>query len=226
MLKFDKCGCTDSFKQRLVECNEAEVASVRGQALASKTQQLVIQQREGEEVRNQTWRVPRSRTAETGRTSRKERGPSGFFLPGIPIFTDGSNYSDEEDGLASAGSAAIQVQSGSSVRRLKYRLDPDRPQTAVMAEHLAAKLACIHSKGARTLVTDPKSVVKSLQEGRRDACSWSRSMAGVWKDAHLDWIEVRKAKAHSTRDQAVEQEVVEDFQGNEALDLKLRKRPG
>ena len=93
-----------------------------------------------------------------------EDGPFRF-LPGIPIFTDGSCCNGTDSALAVAGVALVQLQEGVIVRSLQVCLPCSMPATAAAGEHMAPALANLYSTGEYHIVTDCSSVFRSAALG-------------------------------------------------------------
>ena len=108
-----------------------------------------------------------------------EDGPFRF-LPGIPIFTDGSCYNGTDSALAVAGVALVQLQEGVIVRSLQVCLPCWIPATAAAGEHMAPAIANLYSStGEYHIITDCSSVFRSASLGADFALNWSRPMAGM-----------------------------------------------
>ena len=90
--------------------------------------------------------------------------------------------------------------------------------TAAHGEHWAAKMALRYAGENAEIITDCQSVVASVVRGRQYALHHRRTTAGVWLHAPWQQAQVRKTKAHRTREQAGQEDEVADFEGNHKVD--------
>lgn len=141
------------------------------------------------------------------------------FMEDLPIYVDGSCFNGTVPELAAAGSAAIQLSAdGQLLGGVCFTLPDGYPQTATYAEHMAAFIAMrrLPKNNVPFLVGDCNSVIRSSVD-RKWAIGEDRPCAGVWTQTCLK-IEVRKTKAHRTKNEAIAEGDLITWTGNDQAD--------
>jgi hypothetical protein len=221
------CGETDTTHHRLWECSHPEVLAFRESFLQSKPglrTWLALSKTQGDHhmARDKGWfpaAVPHLRPQwETHVVFPTPEDGEFRFLPGLPIYSDGSCYNGTDNALAVAGAALVQLRDGAIVRSLQVCLPCWIPATAAAGEHMAPALANLYTTGDYELVTDCSSVFSSATKGAGFALHWSRPMAGMWQDVRFHNITAHKTKAHRSKKQATLQGDLQEWIGNDVVD--------
>jgi hypothetical protein len=188
-----KCNLPDSITHRLTDCESEEAEDHRDQLLdpelnkgsGALTRFCTHLAEQTHPLAKRTWVPPkpihRRPTGKLEAHSWPEIEGPFKFIPGIPIYTDGSCLFPTEDSAAVAGASLVQMdEDGDVLRSIQVTLPDDLPATAAMAEHTAASMAGLFTTGEYTIITDCMSVMNSANGGRSYALGSGRPMACCW----------------------------------------------
>jgi exonuclease III len=153
-----------------------------------------------------------------------------FFHNGSPVYIDGSGMFGKHIEVRTAASAAVQKREGEDDEwdAVSWPVPDEIDQTSVVSEILALLMALKHMRaGLKYIVyADCMAVILGYNKSYCDLVGKGRH-DGLWKQIYearegLD-VEVRKTKAHRSRLQAVAEDDLENFEGNEAADHEAKK---
>ncbi len=153
-----------------------------------------------------------------------------FFHNKTPIYIDGSGMFGKVVEVKTAASAAVQKRDDDTGEwdALSWPVPEEVDQTSVVSEILALLITLRHlQKGHKYVIyADCMAVILGWAKGWKDLKGKGRH-DGLWKQIYgaregLE-VEVLKTKAHRSREQAVRDNDLQNFEGNEAADREAKR---
>jgi exonuclease III len=176
------------------------------------------------------WPPPRLLPLELEITRDPGQGGAFWFHNRSPVYIDGSGMFGKVLEVRTAASAGVQRRDGTDEEwdALSWPVPDELDQTSVVSEILALLLVLRHlRKGLEYIVyADCMAVIYGFAKTYKDLQGKGRH-DGLWKQIFEAreglQVELRKTKAHRSKLQAIQEDDMENFDGNEAADREAKR---